>query len=307
MFGFLQGFAYGLFLSCIPWFFIGMARPDIAVPTLNPGRLQVVFRYWLLLPFASFLLWLTSLWGGFGPSLGGWLAGLGAVAVALPLERRWRAWRGRRRQERELRERRQETLKQRAPSHEAGVRTLDPDELPADADDTVRSLAMAKGQLLALRRPDLAVQVDRLYTRYAHINALLDSKFRPGELAHRRAGALVTEVCRAAANTLSQMVSLLRGTAGIDVDYVRQRLAAGGEDKTALEERLELARETERGVNRLSARNEEAMTALDHTAAALSRLETERSSSAAPAAGQALQELREFIDRADRYGKVADD
>ncbi len=302
MFGFLQGFAYGLFVSCIPWFFIGMARPDLAVPTEKPGRLQVVFRYWLLLPFVSFLLWLTSLWGGFGPSLSGWLAGLSAVAVAVPLERRWRIWRQRRLE----RAREREEERGRAPRYEANLRTLEPGRLPVNAPPLVREMAQCKSELQTLGRPDLAIQVDRLYTRYAHVEALLDERFQPQELAYGRAAALVDGVCRAAVRTLEQMLTLSRSTAGIDPDYVKRRLAEDGDDRAALERRLELLRETEERLRVLHARHEEAITALDHSAVALSRLETARTPNAL-AAGRALEELRQFIDKADRYGKVADD
>ncbi|MEY6433406.1 cobyrinic acid a,c-diamide synthase, partial [Thioalkalicoccus limnaeus] len=82
MFGFLQGFALGLFVSCLPWLIVGLIEPRLAVPTERPTRVQVLLRYWLIVPFAAFLIWLTSLWGGLGPTLGGWLAGLVAIPLA---------------------------------------------------------------------------------------------------------------------------------------------------------------------------------------------------------------------------------
>ncbi|WKV92662.1 hypothetical protein [Halomonas sp. HAL1] len=75
MLGFLQGFSYGLFMTCLPWLLVGLFNPGLALPVLAPSRLQVIFRYCLLVPFISMLMWLTSLWGGFSPSLFGWLAG----------------------------------------------------------------------------------------------------------------------------------------------------------------------------------------------------------------------------------------
>ena len=93
MFGFLQGLAYGLFVSCLPWLIIGLINPRMALPGEPFTRLRVLIRYWLIVPFIALLIWLTSLWGGFGPTLGGWLTGLAAIAVAIPAERAWRRWR----------------------------------------------------------------------------------------------------------------------------------------------------------------------------------------------------------------------
>jgi hypothetical protein len=286
MFGFLQGFAYGLFLSCLPWFTVGMVRPDLALPTDPPWRWQVVLRYWFLFPFLAFLLWLTSLWGGFSPSLLGWLAGLAAIAVEIPLERRAAL-------EREQRE--------------AGLAVLDPDQPPVEADDVVIALCTAKRRLLEARRPDLAIQADRLYTRYAHVVDVLRSKFNDGELTLERASGLVAEVCRGAVDNLCAMASQARGVAGVDVDFVRRRLQREGDrlaagEREALRRRLELVEHTEGCLRELMARNEAALTALDDTAVAVASVETARPQ-ASVATDQALRDLRRFIDKAEHYGR----
>ena len=64
MLGFLQGFSYGLFMTCLPWLLVGLVNPGLAVPRSTPSRLQVIVRYCLVVPSLSMLLWLTSLWGG---------------------------------------------------------------------------------------------------------------------------------------------------------------------------------------------------------------------------------------------------
>lgn len=295
MFGFLQGFAYGLFLSCFPWLIVGMVKPRLAVPNDPPRRWQVLLRYWLIVPFIALLLWLTSLWGGFGPTLEGWLAGLAAVAVELPLERRRRRWRAARAQRRQ------------ALRREAGMAVLDPARPPAGADDVVLALCEAKGRLSDLRRDDLAAQADRLYSRYRRVLDAVGTKFDPRELTFERSRALAAEVCRAALDELSAMISLLNGIAGIDPDYVRRRLAERdlpGEERTALQRRLALVEEAERNLRLLNARIEAALTALDDAAVAIAKLDTDRPKAGA-GADRALADLRRFVERAELYGHSA--
>ncbi len=310
MLGFLQGFSYGLFMTCLPWLLAGLVNPSLALGTEAPARWQVIVRYCLVVPFISMLLWLTSLWGGFGPSLPGWLAGIVAVPVALPLERRLRGWL-RRRRERRLwiqreAESRQRRSRQARDAQEAGVAVLDPDRPPADADSLVLAMCRAKQGLLEVSRPDLAVQADRLYSRYRHVLAVLRSRFDSGELAFERARGLVAEVCFGAVDTLNAMASQARGVASVDADFVRRRLAADDrrlseEERAALVRRLELVEETERRLGELAARNESALTVLDDTAVAMARIETGRPQ-ASLTTDRALEELRRFVEGADRYG-----
>ena len=45
MFSFLLGFAFGLALTCPIWFFTGLYRPELVVPTEFPTRWDVILRY----------------------------------------------------------------------------------------------------------------------------------------------------------------------------------------------------------------------------------------------------------------------
>ncbi|MCC5859594.1 MAG: cobyrinic acid a,c-diamide synthase [Ectothiorhodospiraceae bacterium] len=305
MFAFLQGFSYGLFLSCLPWFLIGMYRPELAVPTPYPNRWQVFLRYWLLFPFLAIVAWLTSLWGGFGPSLWGWLAGLGAIAVAIPVERGWRRWRERlllRRQRAEGA--RREKMQARA-EREAGVTTLNPRRPPADADNVVLALCRAKQGLLDAGKPGLAGQADRLYTRYVHVLDVLDHALDRREVTWQRVRGLSEQVCLNAVDTLQAMAVLSRGVRHVDGDSLRQRLADNGltdREREALQQRLVLLEETEQRLRGLSARNEAAITALDRAAVAITRIESSRPQ-ASVAAGQAMRDLQQFIDRAEQYNR----
>lgn len=311
MLGFLQGFSYGLFLTCLPWLLVGLINPRLAVPIEPPGRLQVILRYCLIVPFISLLLWLTSLWGGFGPTLGGWLAGLVAIPVALPLERRVRRFLERRRVRRFRERLAAEAARRRAEeerdAHEAGLLVLDPARPPADADDLVLALCRAKQALLDVHRPDLAVQADRLYSRYRHLLGVLEGRFDRGELAFARARELVTQVGLGAVDTLHSMAAQAGGVVNVDGDFVRRRLSREGrrlgtQEREALRRRLELLEETERRLGELAARNEAALTVLDDTAVSLARIETGRPQ-ASVTAERALEELSRFVARAERYGR----
>ncbi|WP_227367509.1 cobyrinic acid a,c-diamide synthase [Halomonas sp. M20] len=311
MLGFLQGFAYGLFITCLPWFLIGMISPGLALGTLMPDRLQVVIRYWLTVPFVAMLLWMTSLWGGFGPSLLGWLAGLGAVAVAVPIERRIRGWlmkRKQRRLEAQLnaeKARRQQQQAQEA--SEKGGATLDPQHPPMNADDVIRALCTAKERLIAVSQPQLAVQADRLYNRYLRVTKVLQERFDTSELAFERSRTLVSEVCFAAVDNLTSMAAQASGIAGVDGDFVRRRLSRERNslsltERATLERRLTLLTETQQHLDELSARNEAALTALDDAAVTMARIETGRPQASIDA-DQALRDLSHFVERAERYGR----
>ncbi|MBB3139564.1 cobyrinic acid a,c-diamide synthase [Halomonas organivorans] len=308
MLGFLQGAAYGLFLTCLPWCLAGLASPRLALANEHPTRFQVVVRYVFLVPFVSLLMWLTSLWGGFDPSLGGWLAGLVAIAVELPLERRWRRFRARRHKRRLEEMLRAEADRRRhEDAREAGVSELDPAHPPNDADEVVQALCRAKKALLEASRADHAAQVDRLYSRYRHVLEVMASRFTAGELAHERARSLVVEVCLGAVDNFTAMASQARGVAGLDIDFIRRRLGQEADqlsanETSALRRRLALIEDTERSLRRLAARNEAALTALDDTSVALSRIVTDRPQ-ARIGADQACEELRRFIDGAGRYGR----
>lgn len=313
MLGFLQGFSYGLFMTCLPWLLVGLANPRLAVPLASPSRWQVIARYCLLLPFISVLLWLTSLWGGFSPSLFGWLVGLAAIGISLPVERRLRGWWGRLREQRRqaqlAREARRQRAEQERNAYEAGVSILDPTRPPADADDLVRAMCQAKQRLLDVRRPDLAIQADRLYSRYRQVMQVVGSRFDSAELAFERSRELVTEVCLGAVDNLVSMAAQASGVVGVDGDFVRRRLVKKGqlsvEERVALKRRLELLESTERRLRQLAARNESALTVLDDTAVAMARIETSRPQ-ASLSTDRALEELRSFVNRAERYGRSAE-
>lgn len=311
MLGFLQGFSYGLFMTCLPWLLVGLFNPGLALPVAAQGRLQVIARYCLVVPSISVLLWLTSLWGGFSPSLFGWLAGIVAIPVALPVERTLRGWLARRRERRLQAQREAETMNRRAQEerhlYEAGVSVLDPAKPPVGADSLVLAMCRAKQNLLDVNRPDLATLTDRLYSRYRHVSEVLGDRFNTGELAFERSQGLVKQVCLGAVDTLTTMAAQARGAVSVDGNYVRGRLERNSkqlsdEERAALVRRLDLLTETEHRLSKLSARIESALTVLDDTAVSMARIETARPQ-ASVTTEKALDDLRRFVEGADRYGR----
>lgn len=311
MLGFLQGFSYGLFMTCLPWLLVGLYNPRLALAVSAPNRLQVILRYCLGIPFLSMLLWLTSLWGGFSPSLVGWLVGIVAIPVALPIERKLRGWLAQRRERRHQQQMDSEARKRRAQQErtasEAGVRVLDPDHPPENADELVLAMCQAKQRLLDVQRPDLAILPDRLYSRYRHVMEVLGERFHSGELAFERSRGLVSQVCYGAIDTFTSMASQARGVVSVDGHYVRERLSREGqrlshEERTALQRRLDLLNETEQRLKGLTAQIESALTVLDDTAVAMAQIETARPQ-ASVTTEQALEDLRRFVEGADRYAR----
>ena len=307
MFDFLQGLAFGLLVSFMPWFMTGLYDPRLVVPEEVASRWQVILRYAVAMPSVAMLLLMTSFWGGFGASLGGWLVGLAAVPIELFVEKRWRRWRASRagRERAAARERQRSDLARAR--GERDLLTLDPALAPTDADAVVLQLWEVKRELVELRRPDLAVQADRLFTRYHRALDVLDEKFDRREVTYERARGLVSEVGSGAAAGLGAMVELVQGSVGLDADFVRGRLEReaariGGTEREALQRRLALADETERRLGEIAAGNEAALTALDHVAVAVARIDTGRGQPAG-ATEQALQELRRFAERAGLYGR----
>lgn len=308
MFAFLQGFAYGLWLSCMPWLLVGLYDPRLALGTDQPSRPRVLLRYAVLLPFAAFVIWLTSLWGGFGPSLMGWLVGLFAVPAGLFVERRWFSGLRRRRDLLKARKVAEAARERRqrfdAQQRELGLIELRPDRLPLDADDLVRALCAEKVKLTENGGSRWGLLADRVAGRYLRLRRLLAERFDPRELTFERANSLVVDVSRAALEDLGRLTVLVVTNAGIDEAFVRRRLDAADAlpdaEREALMRRLELLRESENRIQEQNGRIEAALTALDDAALAVAALDTSRPRTRLKA-DEALSELSRFASTLKRF------
>lgn len=68
MFDFLQGLAFGLLVSFMPWFMAGLYDPRLVVPEEVASRWQVILRYAVAMPSVAMLLLMTSFWAASAPA-----------------------------------------------------------------------------------------------------------------------------------------------------------------------------------------------------------------------------------------------
>ncbi|WP_409523149.1 cobyrinic acid a,c-diamide synthase [Nitrincola sp. MINF-07-Sa-05] len=301
MLSFLQGFAIGLFLMCGPWFITGLFNPGLVLPDDRADRLNVFKRYLFVIPFLSFILGLTSLWGGFGPSLAGWLSGLGALFVWVPVEHRVRGFLNRRRLKKAQQQAQAELQANRA-AHlkEQSTATLDLDDPAEQSDPLVKSLQRCKRQLKNVAL-DLA-QPDRFYTRYITLQSLLAQRFESGELAMQRSQTLIQDVYGSVIHRLDRMVELQVQLNALDPAFIRRRLddtTLVGTERQALQARWALVETSKQHLDKLTADNEAALTALDTTSIALMQLQT--SDPGVPDADRVMAELDRFNQRVAQY------
>jgi hypothetical protein len=129
-------------------------------------------------------------------------------------------------------------------------------------------------------------QLDRLRGKLDNLRRLLTEKFQQGELSYGRFLGAAEQVQMGGFDNLRQIVSLLQSVSGIDLDYLEKRLrqldkltglseADRKERDTLLRRRQLLSGQLEQ-INELLAVNEEAMTAIQETAAAVAAMSAGR-------------------------------
>ena len=297
MLSFLQGFSIGLALMCGPWLLTGLLNPALVLPGGRPERLRVIKRYALVLPFICFLLGLTSLWGGFGPSLSGWLSGLGVLFVWVPAER------GIRRYIEKFKQRQQQKrtqAEQQSWQQERATTSLDLDEAIAQTDPLVAKLQGVKQTLQQLQLD--ATEADRFYSRYIKLKTLLEQRFEPGELAIQRAQSLIQDVYQSVMRRLQHLADLQQQCLSLDPEFIRRKLdnpATPASQRDALQARWALVESIYQQQAQLQAENEKTLTALDTTSMALMQLQTQDPGVAD--ADKVMQALELFNQRVSRY------
>lgn len=297
MLSFLQGFSIGLALMCGPWLLTGLFNPALVLPGGRAERIRVIKRYALVLPFLCLLLGLTSLWGGFGPSLAGWLAGLGILFVWVPGERSIRRAIERFKQRQQQKRANNE---QRAWQQERTTTSLDLDEAIAQTDPLVGRLQRVKQQLKQVEL-DVA-QPDRFYTRYIKLKTLLEQRFEPGELAIQRANTLIQDVYNSAIRRLQHQADLQQQCLALDPEFIRRKLdnpATAESERIALQARWGLVDNIYKQQAQLQADNEKTLTALDTTSMALMQLQTQ--DPGISDTDKVMQALELFNQRVSRY------
>ncbi len=289
MLTFLQGFAIGLAIMSGPWLLAGLFKPEWVLPDLKPNRFKVFLRYGMAMPFVSLLLALTSLWGGFGPSLLGWLSGLGALFVAVPIERQIRQFLFKRKLQRSTKLHREQLDV-----------NLERDAENTQADPIVKQLNAIRTQLVKLK---LYVEVpERFYSRYVKLQTVLSKRFDPEELAMQRSQTLIKDVYKSSLKQMDSLIDILQQLELLDLNYIQHQLSDPSIKqvaKEALLQRRQLAEKLNLELNNLLAEFEKTLTALDATRLKLSELG--RSTVADKELDQVLASLEKFNQRLTHY------
>lgn len=294
MLSFLQGFAIGLMIMTGPWLLAGMYKPEWVSPDLKPNRFKVFLRYGVAVPFTCLVLGLTSLWGGFGASILGWLSGLAALFIAVPVERRLR----------KLLQRRQRRLFESLHREQVDV-DLQRDAKYPDADSIIKQLNAIREQL-AIVKVDVDIP-ERFYSRYTKLHAVLSKRFQPNELAMQRAKALIKDVYTTRLHQLNRFVEVQQQLKLLDVTFIERQLADSslvGVAREALLQRQSLAATLQLEANASRAEFEKTLTALDATWLNLSQLnisQLNESTSSHAELEQALEALERFNQRLSNY------
>lgn len=153
-------------------------------------------------------------------------------------------------------------------------------------------------------------QLDQLRAKVDNLSRLLTEKFQQGELSYGRFLGAAEQVQMGGFDNLRRIVSLLKSVGGIDLDYLEKRLRqidklaglaeADRKEREALIRRRQLRISQLEQVNELLAANEEALTAIQETAAAVAAMST-NSPLAKGDLETAIAQLQQVAARAKHY------
>ncbi len=153
-------------------------------------------------------------------------------------------------------------------------------------------------------------QLDQLRAKVDNLSRLLTEKFQQGELSYGRFLGAAEQVQMGGFDNLRRIVSLLKSVGGIDLDYLEKRLRqidklaglaeADRKERETLIRRQQLRISQLEQVNELLAANEEAMTAIQETAAAVAAMST-NSPLAKGDLETAIAQLQQVAARAKQY------
>jgi hypothetical protein len=158
--------------------------------------------------------------------------------------------------------------------------------------------------------PQGVEQFRRIQEKYQNVLDLLEQKLSSGELTFGRFSGAAEQVYLSTLNNLKQVVATLQSAGTIDPGYIEGRLEqlamlkqkseADGKEVDTLKKRRALREEQLDKVNHLLTRNEEAMTEMETTTAAIADMQTD-GSFAATDFDHAITLLQELAQRAHMY------
>lgn len=149
--------------------------------------------------------------------------------------------------------------------------------------------------------------------KYQKLNLLLNQKFSTSELTHGSYLGAAEQVYFSVLDNLLRIVSLLQGASAIDLEYIHNRQqelrdlkqvdSSDEREFQTLKRREELRSSHLRQVNGLLTANEESMTAMDETSAAIAVLQTSKGLADVDME-TAMTHLRELAGRVGSYEKI---
>lgn len=155
-------------------------------------------------------------------------------------------------------------------------------------------------------------QLWRLQEKYAAFESLLKRKLDPSELTYSRYVGMAEQVYLSALDNLHRVIDLQQGVAAIDEVFLQQRVLElealpvpsqeQRDELDALLPRLQLKRRQAERINQWLARNEQAMTQLDLTMAAIADMNTVRGQAGIDMES-AMEELQRLASRSREYDR----
>jgi len=155
-------------------------------------------------------------------------------------------------------------------------------------------------------------QFSKIEHKYKKLHSLLNQKFKTTELTHGSYLGAAEQVYLSVLDNLVSIVSLMQGIGSIDPEYIKQRHRqleklehideADEREFKTLKKREKLRTKQMLQVNKLLTDNEESMTVLDETIAAIAALET-GNGLASVDLETAMEHLQELAGRTSMYNK----
>lgn len=149
-------------------------------------------------------------------------------------------------------------------------------------------------------------QFERIQDKFEAISEILEKKFNPGELTHRRFLASAEEVYLSVLDNLNEIAGMLKTTEAIDSAYIEKRLryfkkkkelnADDEKEINSLNKRKNIKSKQIEHINKLLSTNEQAMTSLDETMTSIASVKTKQGAS---------QDIEQTIGQLERLAKSA--
>ncbi|THB64522.1 MAG: hypothetical protein D6B27_10195 [Gammaproteobacteria bacterium] len=173
-----------------------------------------------------------------------------------------------------------------------------------------RSKSELKQKLYDLGNKRAFHQLEKLEDKYDLLERILSEKLNPGEITFKRYLGMAEQVFFSVMDSLQEAVSRSQAISAIDIKYIESRLndiensdnlsPEAESERASLIKRREIFHKQKEEITTIMSQNEEAMTVIDETTAAISGITTKRGRSTLDMES-AMKELTALAERADDY------